>query len=139
MQYLACKCPEWALMSDLLLALHLALYISLTDKIVLLRQCFCTLVFFCFSLSNKDNYKTLERFLQRLTFIFFVILYIKFIHYKWILISAFKTIELAFSEDHIAAVRMLCLPAPSKVNTFSLRCLSVTHWYIVFRPLLFLG
>lgn len=124
MQYLACRCAEWALTSDLLLALHLALYISLTDKTVLLRQCFYTVFFFC--LSNKDNDKTLEEFLQCLTFILFVILHIKFIQYKLILTSAFKTIELlAFSEDHIVAVRMLCPPAPSKANTFSLRCLSL--------------
>jgi len=43
-------------MSDLLLAFHLAFYISLTHETVLLRQCFYTLVFLC--LSNKDNYKT---------------------------------------------------------------------------------
>lgn len=65
---------------------------------------------------------------------------IKFIHYKLILTSAFRTLKrLAFSEDHIAAVRMLVLPAPSKANTFSLWCLSVTHWYVVFRTLPFLG
>lgn len=100
-------------MSIVLLALHLALDVSLTDKIVLLRQCFYTLVFFC--LPNKDNYKTLERFLQCLIFVLFVILHIKFIHYKVILTTACKTTELlAFSEDHIAARRMLCPPAPVK-------------------------
>lgn len=120
-------------MSDLLLALHLALYINLTDKTVLLRQCFYTLVFFC--LSNKDDNKTLERCLQCLTFMLFVILHIKFIYYKLILTSAFKTTELlAFSEDHIAAVRMLCPSAPSKVNTFFLWCLSVTFCMLFSDP-----
>lgn len=100
-------------MSVLLLALHFDLDISLTDKTCLRRQCFYTLVFFC--LPNKGNYKTLDRFLPCLIFILFVILHIKFVHYKVILTTACKTIELlAFFEDHIAVLRMLCPPAPVK-------------------------
>lgn len=67
-----------------------------------------------------------------------VILHVKLICYKSVLTSAFRTIEiLAFSQDYIAAVKILCPPAPRKVNIFSLRCL--THWFVVFRSLLFLG
>lgn len=69
-----------------------------------------------------------------------VMLHIEFLHYTLILTSAFRTLQiLAFSEGCIAVVRMLSVPAPSKVNAFSLWWLSVTLWYVIFRFLLFLG